>query len=57
LDIAGRHRHQQRTVGGGIGGRDSLTFQGYPFTVLEAQGIAGDWSSWRVYVGDETARR
>jgi hypothetical protein len=44
------------TVGGNIGGRDSLTFQGYPFTVIEAQGIAGDWSSWRVYVWDETAR-
>jgi hypothetical protein len=43
-------------VGGNIGGRDSLTLQGYPFTVVEAQGIAGDWSSWRVYVWDETAK-
>ena len=43
-------------VGGNIGGRDSLTFQGYPFTVVEAQSIVGDWSSWRVYVWDETAK-
>jgi hypothetical protein len=39
-----------------IGDRDFLNFQGYPFTVVEARSIAGDWGSWRVYVYDETAK-
>ncbi len=38
-----------------IGDRDFIEFEGYPFTVLEAQLIAGDWTTWRVFLYDETA--
>lgn len=37
-----------------IGDRDFVNFRGYPFTVVEAR-TARDWSSWRVYLYDETA--
>lgn len=38
-----------------IGDRDFVNFRGYPFTVVEAR-TARDWSSWRVYLYDETAK-
>jgi hypothetical protein len=43
-------------VGGNLGARDSLNFSGYPFTLYEAQVVAHDWSSWRTYLYDETAK-
>ncbi len=42
-------------IHGNIGGRDELSFDGYPFTVVEAQSEHGDFSSWRVYLYDDTA--
>jgi hypothetical protein len=41
--------------GGNIGGRDYVSFEGYPFTVVEAQSRKNDFSSWRVYLYDDTA--
>lgn len=38
-----------------IGDRDVVQFQGYPFRLVEAQTRRDDWSSWRVYLYDETA--
>lgn len=38
-----------------IGDRDFVNFKGYPFTVVEAR-TARNWSSWRVYLYDETAK-
>ena len=43
-------------VSGNVGARDSINFGGYPFTLIEAQVIARDWSSWRTYLFDETAK-
>ncbi len=45
----------QPMPGGEIGGRDYLLFEGCPFTVIEAQSVLGDWSTWHVYLYDETA--
>jgi hypothetical protein len=39
-----------------IGDRDFIDFEGYPFTVVEGQTVAGDWGSWRLYLYDETAK-
>jgi hypothetical protein len=44
------------SIAGNIGGRDYVTFGGYPFTVVEAQTRKNDFGSWRVYLYDETAR-
>ncbi|MEA2130975.1 MAG: hypothetical protein QOJ85_3866 [Solirubrobacteraceae bacterium] len=38
-----------------IGDRDRVMFQGYGFRLVEAQTRRDDWSSWRVYLYDETA--
>jgi hypothetical protein len=43
-------------VQGSIGGRDYVTFDGYPFTVIEAQSTPGSFASWRVYLWDQTAQ-
>ena len=43
------------TFKGNVGGRDYLSFEGYPFTVVEAQSTRNDFGSWRVYLYDETA--
>ena len=43
--------------GGNIGDRDHLTFEGYQFTLIEAQSVKSDWSSWRVYLYDHLAQR
>lgn len=39
-------------INGNIGGRDPVTFQGYPFTVVEAQTKRNDFSTFGVYVFD-----
>jgi hypothetical protein len=44
------------SIAGNIGGRDYVTFEGYPFTVVEAQARKGDFGSWSVYLYDNTAR-
>lgn len=41
---------------GGTGARDSFSFDGYPFTVIEAWSTPNNWGTWRVYLYDETAR-
>jgi hypothetical protein len=38
-----------------IGDRDEIVFRGYGFRLVEAQTRRDDWSSWRVYLHDETA--
>ena len=38
-----------------IGDRDFIEFAGFPFTLVEAQLVPGDWTSWRVFLYDETA--
>jgi hypothetical protein len=44
------------TVQGSIGGRDYVNFEGYPFTVIEAQSTPGSFASFRVYLWDPTAQ-
>lgn len=39
---------------GGIGDRDTLTFDGIDFTIVEAQLANMDWATWRVFLLDET---
>ncbi|HEX4110303.1 MAG TPA: hypothetical protein VHX88_19390 [Solirubrobacteraceae bacterium] len=39
---------------GNVGGRDELSFLGWPFTVVEAQSVKNDFASWRVYLYDDT---
>ena len=39
---------------GGIGDRDTLTFNGVGFTIVEAQLVNEDWHTWRVFLIDET---
>jgi hypothetical protein len=41
-------------IGGDIGGRDVVDFLGWPFTIIEAQARLTDFSSWRVYLHDDT---
>ena len=43
-------------VGGSIGSRYSFLFRGYPFTLIEAQQLAGSWSSWQIFLYDETMK-
>ena len=43
------------SIGGSIGGRDHVDFQGYPFTVVEAESVKNDFGTWRLYLFDETA--
>jgi hypothetical protein len=38
-----------------IGDRDEMVFRGYGFRLVEAQTRRDDWSSWRVFLYDETA--
>ncbi len=46
-----------RTLGvaGGVGDRDTVTFRGFDFTVIEGQAVNNDWRTWGVYLVDETA--
>jgi Tol biopolymer transport system component len=39
---------------GGIGDRDTLTFEGVDFTIVEAQLVNEDWLTWRLFLLDET---
>jgi hypothetical protein len=39
---------------GGIGDRDTLTFEGVDFTIVEAQLVNEDWTTWRLFLLDET---
>jgi hypothetical protein len=39
---------------GGIGDRDTLTFDEVDFTIVEAQLVNEDWATWRVFLLDET---
>lgn len=41
-------------VRGGIGDRDVITFRGREFMVIEAMSVRDDWSTWKVYLVDET---
>lgn len=43
-------------VQGGIGDRDSVTFDGHTFELVEAMGVNDDWTSWRIYLVDENLR-
>lgn len=36
-------------VGGNIGGRDFLTYNGYQFNLMEGQGTANNFGTWKVY--------
>jgi len=38
---------------GGIGDRDTLTFDGIDFTIIEAQLVNEDWTTWRVFLLDD----
>jgi hypothetical protein len=39
-------------IQGNIGDRDALTFQGYPYALIEGQYVRGDFGSWRTFVYD-----
>jgi hypothetical protein len=43
-------------VDGSIGSRYSFSFRGYPFTLIEAQQLPGAWSTWQVFLYDETTK-
>jgi len=36
-------------VAGHIGDRDSFTYRGHPFMLIEGETVPGDWASWRLY--------
>ncbi len=42
-------------IRGGVGDRDRFSFRGLEFTVFEGQAVSGDWTTWRVYLHDDTA--
>jgi hypothetical protein len=42
-------------IGGNIGDRDHMRYQGHPFDLVETQGREGDFASWRVYLVDRAA--
>jgi hypothetical protein len=42
-------------VGGNIGDRDHLRYQGRSYDLVEAQGREGDFGTWRVYLHDRSA--
>jgi hypothetical protein len=44
------------SVKGSIGGRDYVTFEGFPFTVIEAQTTPRSFASFRVYLWDPSAQ-
>jgi hypothetical protein len=44
-------------VTGGIGDRDAIRFEGADLTIIEAQGILGDWRTFRVYLFDDASGR
>ncbi len=42
------------TIGGNVGDRDSFFYQGHAYSLIEAQSIKGDYSTWRPYLFDRT---
>jgi hypothetical protein len=44
-------------VVGHIGDRDSFTYRGYPFMLIEGETVPGDWASWRLYLYDPATRK
>ena len=43
-------------VMGGIGDRDDVVFEWFPFTLLEGQVVKDDWRTWRVFLIDQTGQ-
>jgi Bacterial Ig domain len=43
------------TIGGNVGDRDALLYQGRPYTLVEGQGRKNDFGTWRPYLFDRTA--
>jgi hypothetical protein len=41
-------------VAGGIGDRDILRFRGRQFMLVEAMSVRDDWSTWKVYLVEDT---
>jgi hypothetical protein len=41
-------------IGGNIGDRDHLRYQGRVYDLVEAQGLQGDFGTWRVYLHDRS---
>jgi hypothetical protein len=41
-------------VRGGIGDRDVIAFRGREFMVVEAMSVRDDWTTWKVYLVDES---
>jgi Bacterial Ig domain len=43
------------TIGGNVGDRDALLYQGRPYSLVEAQSTKDDFGTWRPYLFDRTA--
>ena len=43
------------TIGGNVGDRDALLYQGRPYSLVEAQSTKNDFGTWRPYLFDRTA--
>ena len=43
------------TIGGNVGDRDALLYQGGPYSLVEAQNRKNDFGTWRPYLFDRTA--
>jgi Bacterial Ig domain len=43
------------TIGGNVGDRDALLYQGRPYSLVEAQHTRNDFGTWRPYLFDRTA--
>jgi hypothetical protein len=43
------------TIGGNVGDRDALFYQGRPYALVEGQGRKNDFGTWRPYLFDRTA--
>jgi hypothetical protein len=43
------------TIGGNVGDRDALLYQGRPYSLVEAQNTKNDFGTWRPYLFDRTA--
>jgi hypothetical protein len=43
------------TIGGNVGDRDALLYQGRPYSLVEAQNTKNNFGTWRPYLFDRTA--
>ena len=43
------------TIGGNVGDRDALLYQGRPYSLVEAQGTKNNFGTWRPYLFDRSA--